>query len=253
MNIPKVSVIIRTKNEGDIFKEVLQKLKDQTYQDFEIVQVDDNSFDGTEKLIYEYFSKSRVKLITVPKDKFSHSFSSNLGCKNSSGKYLVFINGHAIPTTDTWLEDGLSNFGQFPKAAGVYGLWKARRSDTFWDRVIISTFSPFLFTRKSQIVLNGFFPGLLQTTNAIILKELWDKKNFNEDRGSGGEDTEWGVYWIAKGYSIILDKRFNVFHSHKLNLIGWIKEVKFWISLGRPQPFNTNTYRYGNRKVLHYK
>lgn len=193
MDIPKTSVIIRTKNEGPIFREVLEALKNQTDQDFEVVQVDDNSSDGTEKLALEYFPKA--KIINVPQGKFSHSFSSNLGCQNSSGKYLVFLNGHAIPISQTWLEDGLSDFEKFPKAVGVYGIWKAHKNGTFWDKVVINgTFSlPFHLKRKSQIVFKGFFPGLLQTTNAIILKEFWDKKPFNEGRGMG-EKTQNGEF-----------------------------------------------------------
>lgn len=247
--VPETSVIIRTKDERKIFKKVLEKLKNQTYQDFEVVQVDDNSKDGTQNLVFKYFPRERIKLIKVPKGKFSHPYSSNLGAKASSGKYLVLINGHAIPISDSWLEDGLKNFARFSQVAGVYGIWRALPNSSFWDKLIINIFFSleFFLKRKKQIIRTSFHPGLLQTTNAIILKELWQKEYFDETRGMGGEDTAWGMYWINKGYKIILDKKFTVFHSHNLSLKGWVREFQFWNSLVNPQPFNPLTYKkYGD-------
>lgn len=243
MTNPQTSVIIRTKNEGPIFKEVLETLKNQTDQDFEIVQVDDNSSDGTEKLALEYFPKA--KIINVPPGKFSHSFSSNLGCQNSSGKYLVFLNGHAIPISKTWLEDGLKDFEISDKVVGVYGSWRAHKSSTIWDKIMINGWfnAEFFLKGKEVLVREKFYHGLLQTTNAIILKEFWEKRHFDEKRGMGGEDTDWAMHWIKQGYSLVLDRKFSVYHSHNLSPRGWAKELKFWSSLSKPTPFNSEDYR----------
>lgn len=51
--------------------------------------------------------------------EFSHFYSCNLGAQSSNGKYLVFLNGHSIPVSNTWLEDGLKDF-ENDKVAGVF-------------------------------------------------------------------------------------------------------------------------------------
>lgn len=81
----KISVIIRTKNEGSEFHEVLRMLRDQKKQDFQLVIVDDNSKDGTDKLAYHYFDSKRVKVVRIPKGQFSHPYSSNLGAQRADG------------------------------------------------------------------------------------------------------------------------------------------------------------------------
>ena len=51
---PLVSVIITTKNEEKNIKTCLVSIKNQTYQNIEIIVVDNNSIDSTKKLASEY-------------------------------------------------------------------------------------------------------------------------------------------------------------------------------------------------------
>ena len=54
---PVVSVIIPTYNRADLVREAIQSVLDQTYQDFEIIVVDDGSTDGTEQVLAQYKDK----------------------------------------------------------------------------------------------------------------------------------------------------------------------------------------------------
>ena len=49
----KISVVIVIKNESRYIKNCLEALFDQSYQDFEIIVIDNGSTDGTEEIILD--------------------------------------------------------------------------------------------------------------------------------------------------------------------------------------------------------
>ena len=220
---PETSVIIRTKNEEKYLGQVLEMLKNQTYQNFEIILVDDHSIDKTLEIAEKY----KCKIITIPKGKFSHPFSCNLGAKNSKGKYLVFLNGHCLPTSLNFLKNGIKNFND-KKVAGAYSLTIAHKQTSLADKLIYNiggyTYGMLRFSAGKRS------PGILGTTNAIIRKDLWGKHPFNEkyNKGWGGEDSEWARYYLSKGYKIIHDPKFKVRHSHNLAFKDIVWQFKNW-------------------------
>ncbi len=86
--------------------------------------------------------------------------------------------------------------------------------------------------------------GVLGFTNAIIKKNLWEKYHFNEAFEMGGEDNDWACHWASKGYKIIHDPKFKVFHSHNLGLIGLIKQFIGWIKMGKPRSFKAQINKF---------
>ncbi len=110
--MPKISVIIRSKNEEKYLGKVLDSLFRQSFSNFEILLVDDRSTDRTLEIAREY----GCRIIQIPEGKFSHPYSCNLGAENARGEFLVFLNGHSIPCSTTFLEGGLRNFSN-PKIA----------------------------------------------------------------------------------------------------------------------------------------
>lgn len=229
-NIVLVSIIIRTKNEGLKFDWVLKQLKKQTFQEFEIIVVDDNSTDGTEIKGFKYFGKNRARVVTVPKGKFTHPYSCNLGAKASKGKYLVYLNGHSVPITDSWLEDGLKNFTD--DVAGVFAFSLPNPKDNLFTKIVGNLSTMVLHSTKKIYRHTGM--GILGTTGAIIRKDLWDKYHFNEAFEIGGEDGDWAKHWIDKGYVLVHDPKFRTYHSHNWGPIGLFKQYLIWRKMGKP-------------------
>ncbi|MBP9716531.1 MAG: glycosyltransferase family 2 protein [Candidatus Levybacteria bacterium] len=207
----ETSVIVRVKNEKENLQKLFIILKDQTYQDFELVIVNNNSIDGSEKIVFDYFSKNRIQVILI-KD-FSYSKACNLGAEKAKGKYLVFLSAHSFPVSKTWLMDGLSNF-KSDKVAGVFAFPVAGEESTLAEKIIG-------FPNKYK---KG---GHLGNTNSIIRLDLWEKHKFDESL-IVSEDLEWSMYFKRKGYEIINDPRFRVTHSHHLGLLGIIKKHLIW-------------------------
>ncbi len=84
--MPALSIIIPTHNEEKDIPICLNSLKRQSFQDFEIIIVDDGSTDKTLEIIKQF---QEVKLI-----KGKHKgpgFSRNLGAEKAEGSILIFI------------------------------------------------------------------------------------------------------------------------------------------------------------------
>ena len=75
-------------------------------------------------------------------------------------------------------------------------------------------------------------------TNALIRRDLWERYPINEKFAAGGEDGDWAKHWIKRGFIIIHDPRFKVYHSHNLGLIDLIKQYLKWRKMGKPLKFN---------------
>ena len=97
---PKVSVIIPTYNRAQLLSRAIRSVLAQTYENFELIVVDDGSKDNTEEII-KNFNDSRIKY-------FKHvinlggSAARNTGIENSTGNYIAFLD-----SDDEWLEKKL--------------------------------------------------------------------------------------------------------------------------------------------------
>lgn len=231
----ETGIIIRTKNEEKWVGECLRKIFAQTYRNFEVIVVDSGSTDKTLDIV----KKFPVKLIQIKPEDFSYPYALNLGCKNSiAEKYFVFLSAHSIVISDTWLADGINDF-ESDNVAGVYGNVVALPNATIWEKILFNM----IWQNKKKIAVKESKMGVLGFTNAIIRRDLWERKNLNEEYGKGGEDKEWANYWLEKGYQIICDPKIIVYHSHSLGLIGLFKQYQHWKDTATPGPYKQLNYR----------
>jgi rhamnosyltransferase len=241
LSMPELSIIIRIKNEEKWVGECLKRLFIQTYKDFEVIAIDSGSTDKTLGIIRNF----NVKLFQIKPEQFSYPFALNYGCERASAtKYFVFLSGHSLPISKTWLADGIKNFTTDNNIAGIYGYVRALPDGSFWEKFYFNKYRAILkncFQRK--LIIKNQKYGILGFTNAIIRRDLWDRYHFNESYGLGGEDMEWGNYWLQKGFVIIKDIKFSVYHSHGFGLKKLKQQQENWLSLTKPQPFRETAFR----------
>ena len=61
--MPKVSIWLTSYNHGELLRESIESALNQTYQDYELVIVDDCSTDNSREIIREYAQKdSRIRM-----------------------------------------------------------------------------------------------------------------------------------------------------------------------------------------------
>jgi len=95
-----LSVIIPTYNRAHMVGHAIQSVLDQTYQDFEIVVVDDASKDNTEEVV-KSFNDKRVRYIKHERNE-GVAAARNTGIKATKSKYVAFQD-----SDDEWLPEKL--------------------------------------------------------------------------------------------------------------------------------------------------
>jgi len=86
---PFFSIVIPTLNEEKYLPNLLNDLTKQKEKDFEIIVVDGKSEDRTIDIAIKYKKKYQSKIIISQKRNLC--YQRNLGAKNSSGEYLIFL------------------------------------------------------------------------------------------------------------------------------------------------------------------
>lgn len=85
----KFSLIIPAYNAEKTIDRCIKSVLKQTYKNYELIVVNDGSKDGTKKICDKYCNKDNVVIIN--QKNRGVSYSRNVGIKNASGKYIIFI------------------------------------------------------------------------------------------------------------------------------------------------------------------
>lgn len=86
-----ISIIITTKNEEGVIDDLLKSIKLQSYQDYEVVLVDNNSTDATIGIA----KKFGVRVFTKGPER---SIQRNYGVKKAKGKYVLILDADMVLT-----------------------------------------------------------------------------------------------------------------------------------------------------------
>ena len=97
MNNPEISVIIPVYNGQSYISRCVESILRQTYEDYEILLIDDGSTDSS-PIICDKYSTENSKIRVVHKENGGLSDARNMGIKESQGKYITFVDN------DDWIE-----------------------------------------------------------------------------------------------------------------------------------------------------
>lgn len=124
---PPVSVIICARNESINLEQNLPIVLEQDYPEYEVVVVNDRSFDDTEDLLklmsYKYphlkstFIPERAKFID------SKKMAVTLGIKSASNDILIFTDADCYPRSKDWLQLMVRNFTDSTQLVLGYGAY----------------------------------------------------------------------------------------------------------------------------------
>ena len=104
---PKISIVIANKDHVEDLRRCISSiLQKSTYDNFEIIVVENNS---TTEEIFSYYKEiqaqdSRVKVVTYT-GEFNYSAVNNLGVKNTTGEYILLLNNDTEVITVNWMEE----------------------------------------------------------------------------------------------------------------------------------------------------
>lgn len=104
-----ISVVIPTYNRREMLLELIQSIKKQSYNNIELIIIDDCSTDGTEEDINSYLDQGNFIYIKNTENK-GPGYNRNLGFNRSSGDYVVFADD----------DDYYTDFDFFQKVIDIF-------------------------------------------------------------------------------------------------------------------------------------
>ncbi len=96
-----VDVILPNYNKAEYLEEAINSVITQTYKNWHLYIIDDNSSDNSEEIIDKFSNLKNVTIIKLQKNK-GPSFCRNYATRISKSKYISFID-----SDDSWLSDKL--------------------------------------------------------------------------------------------------------------------------------------------------
>lgn len=96
----KISVIVPVYNVEKYFQRCIESIIGQTYQNLEIILIDDGSTDSSAKMCDDY-AKKDSRIIVIHKENSGVSASRNAGLELATGEYIAFVD------SDDWLDNNM--------------------------------------------------------------------------------------------------------------------------------------------------
>jgi len=93
--MPEISIILPVKNQQDFIEKAIDSVYSQTFDDFELIVIDDGSSDGTCYILDKLKNKYGFKLISFPKN-MGIVKALNEGLAVATGKFIARMDGDDI-------------------------------------------------------------------------------------------------------------------------------------------------------------
>jgi glycosyltransferase involved in cell wall biosynthesis len=109
-----VSVVISARNEAKNLTENLPSVLNQNYPDFEVVVINDCSFDSSDQVLMDLQTiYPHLKVVTITehvRHKTGKKFAVTLGIKAAKNEHLLFTDADCKPASDDWITRMAANF-----------------------------------------------------------------------------------------------------------------------------------------------
>lgn len=201
--MPRVSIVIRSRNDAPFIKQVLDKISEQTFSDYEILNFDNASTDGSREIIAQY---KNVRLFSIPDGAYIPGKVLNHAFEESLGEIIVYNNSDSIPYDRFWLEELIKPLIT-QKAQATYAR-QVSRPDAFpWVKLDYSRAFP------DSPLSNTFFSMVSSATTRTTLEQFPFNPNI-----SYSEDIYWAKTLRDNGIKIAYTPKSIVEHSHNYSI-----------------------------------
>ncbi|MGM7723624.1 glycosyltransferase [Metabacillus sp. Hm71] len=239
---PLVTVVIAAYNEEKVIRRTIESVLKSNYGDFEIIVVDDGSFDRTYNIIKDHFSNCE-NIHLIHKKNGGKAAAINTGIKKANGDIIVAIDADTIISPDA-ISLLVRHFID-SKVAAVSGNIKVgnmRNLLTIWQHVEYVT--SFNLEKRAFALLNcvTVVPGAIGA---------WRKKVFEEigyfTADTLAEDTDMSLRILRKGYKITIDEKAYAYTEAPENSRDFLKQRYRW-NFGTLQCFWKHKKAFGGTK-----
>lgn len=236
-NLPRVSILLTCYNHIKYLPAALEGIRSQTFQDFEIIAIDDGSTDGTREWLAENAKDCRV----IFNEKNLGTYGTlNEALRYASGQYIAILNDD-----DLWaprkLEAQLELFDKHPEVGLVHtnGDFIDGEDKPIEGKPLGFWFPTF---ETGDILWDLFYENKIIASAALAKRECFEKLgDFNKKYFGSGDWEMW--FRIAQQYQVgCVDEPLTFYRvhganaSHKLEKI-WKDDVMLreWIASKEPE------------------
>ncbi|MFA7662314.1 MAG: glycosyltransferase family A protein [Patescibacteria group bacterium] len=164
----KVSFIIPTYNNQKTIEKCLKSIFEQSFNDYEIIVVNDGSTDKTREILKKY--RAKLKIIDQPNQ--GAPAARNRGFKVSTGEYIFFCDADILLVKNA-LEKMVSALDNYPQASYVYSSFHFG-----WKKFKLNPFDPEKLKQLNYISANSLirrrdFPGWDESLKKFQDWDLW--------------------------------------------------------------------------------
>lgn len=224
-----VSIVIPTKNGGELFEKVLEAVFAQkTKYEYEVICVDSGSKDQTLDIIGKY----PCKLYQIPAAEFGHGKTRNYGAFKGTGTFIVFLTQDALPATDTWLQEFIDAMCLDDEIVGGFGIHYPYPDCNLLDKRDLAThFKGFgeentifhLDDQKRYETDEGYrhYLAFFSDNNSCVRRAVFEKYPY--DDVNFAEDQVWTRKMIELGYKKVYCPYAPVYHSHNFKISTYFK------------------------------
>ena len=216
-DLPRISVLLVTKNGERYLAEVLDRIGQQRgrFQLAEIIAVDSGSRDHTLAILAAH----AVRVIRIPPQEFGHGKTRNLAASYARGDYLVFLTQDATPANADWLDALLAPLQADSSIAGAYSrhLPRPHCHPMEWRRIVEDELSgraeSCLNSSAAPDYANNPAPFyFFSNVSSVLRRRVWQQYPFPEVEFA--EDQLWARRVLEAGYQTAYRADSLVYHSH---------------------------------------
>jgi glycosyltransferase involved in cell wall biosynthesis len=192
----KISVIIPTYNLGQYLPKAIDSVLSQTYQDFEVVVVDDGSTDATAQVVKEYCVRYPDKIRYFYQENSGVSAARNVGIEHAKGEFLKFLD------SDDFI---------YPQQLELQMESLVREdadiSFTNYERIYLNGFKAVIKLRKSDYGLISLINGKFGPIHAFLVRKdaVIKAGGFDEDLNIKEDDDLWLRILISGAKVVTVD------------------------------------------------
>jgi glycosyltransferase involved in cell wall biosynthesis len=189
-----VSVIIPVFNRKALVARAIDSVLAQTYQDLEVVLIDDGSTDGSGAVLDEYTIKHPGRVKVIHQKNAGQVVARNNGIKVAIGKYIAFLD-----SDDTWLPHKLDR--QIPLFQKNVGLVYAGIFEVDGKEKIVQE------VRPEKKMRGNIFYQLLEKNamtggSVVVTRESLDRVGLFDEKLKAAEN--WDL-WIRISKHFLVD------------------------------------------------
>jgi len=213
---PLVSIVVLNYNGKKYLSKCFEALKNQSYPNYEVIMVDNNSSDGSVEFVKRKFSW--VKILQL-NSNLGFSKANNIAAKKAKGEYIIFLNNDTV-VDRKWLEGLILAIKQDKDVAVcaskiLFDNPKDIISEAGGKLHITGAGHPIGLGMKDSERFDSFrYVGYASGASMLVDKKIFEKLNgFDSDYFMYLEDVDFGWRCWLFGYKVLYVPSSVVYHK----------------------------------------